>query len=48
MLLAYEVFVRLLKRDRRVELIAELNKDDIAAVEVSAWSPVSTISRRAL
>ncbi|MER9224579.1 hypothetical protein NKI39_02835 [Mesorhizobium sp. M0664] len=47
-LLAYEVFVRLLKRDRRVELIAELSKDDIPAVEASAWSRVSTISRRAL
>ncbi|MER8398219.1 type II toxin-antitoxin system Phd/YefM family antitoxin [Mesorhizobium sp. M0306] len=34
-LLAYEDFVRLSKRDRRVELTAELGTNEIAAVEAS-------------
>lgn len=34
-LLAYEDFVRLSKRDRRVELTAELSADEIAAVEAA-------------
>ncbi|MCT2581107.1 MAG: type II toxin-antitoxin system prevent-host-death family antitoxin [Mesorhizobium sp.] len=34
-LMAYEDFVRLSKRDRRVELTAELSADEIAAVEAS-------------
>ncbi|WP_376705453.1 type II toxin-antitoxin system Phd/YefM family antitoxin [Mesorhizobium sp. ISC25] len=38
-LLAYEDFVRLSKRDRRVELTAELGADDIAAVEASEMEP---------
>jgi prevent-host-death family protein len=38
-LLAYEDFVRLSKRDRRVELTAELSADEIAAVEVSEMEP---------
>ncbi|RWP27128.1 type II toxin-antitoxin system Phd/YefM family antitoxin [Mesorhizobium sp.] len=38
-LLAYEDFVRLSKRDRRVELTAELNADEIAAVEASEMDP---------
>ncbi|TIN10654.1 type II toxin-antitoxin system Phd/YefM family antitoxin [Mesorhizobium sp.] len=38
-LLAYEDFVRLSKRDRRVELTAELSADDIAAVEASEMDP---------
>lgn len=39
MLLAYEDFVRLSKRDRRVELTAELSADEIAAVEASEMDP---------
>ncbi|RWN58328.1 MULTISPECIES: type II toxin-antitoxin system Phd/YefM family antitoxin [unclassified Mesorhizobium] len=38
-LLAYEDFVRLSKRDRRVELTAELSADEIAAVEASEMDP---------
>jgi prevent-host-death family protein len=38
-LLAYEDFVRLSKRDRRVELTAELTADEIAAVEASEMEP---------
>jgi prevent-host-death family protein len=38
-LLAYEDFVRLSKRDRRVELTAELSADEIAAVESSEMEP---------
>ncbi|TIS55798.1 MAG: type II toxin-antitoxin system Phd/YefM family antitoxin [Mesorhizobium sp.] len=38
-LLAYEDFVRLSKRDRRVELTAELGADEIAAVEASEMEP---------
>ncbi|MCF6109145.1 type II toxin-antitoxin system Phd/YefM family antitoxin [Mesorhizobium muleiense] len=38
-LLAYEDFVRLSKRDRRVELTAELSADEIAAVEASERDP---------
>jgi prevent-host-death family protein len=38
-LLAYEDFVRLSKRDRRVELTAELSADEIAAVEASEMEP---------
>ncbi|MER9952595.1 type II toxin-antitoxin system Phd/YefM family antitoxin [Mesorhizobium sp. M0047] len=38
-LLAYEDFVRLLKRDRRVELTAELSADEVAAVEASEMEP---------
>jgi prevent-host-death family protein len=34
-LLAYEDFVRLSKRDRRVEMTEELSADEIAAVEAS-------------
>ncbi|MQX75918.1 type II toxin-antitoxin system Phd/YefM family antitoxin [Sinorhizobium medicae] len=34
-LLAYEDFVRLSKRDRRVELTAELSAEEIAAFEAS-------------
>ncbi|MER9856311.1 MULTISPECIES: type II toxin-antitoxin system Phd/YefM family antitoxin [unclassified Mesorhizobium] len=38
-LLAYEDFVRLSKRDRRVEPTAELSADEIAAVEASEMEP---------
>ncbi|TJW42779.1 MAG: type II toxin-antitoxin system Phd/YefM family antitoxin [Mesorhizobium sp.] len=38
-LLAYEDFVRLSKRDRRVGLTAELGADEIAAVEASEMEP---------
>ncbi|UVK49053.1 type II toxin-antitoxin system Phd/YefM family antitoxin (plasmid) [Mesorhizobium sp. AR07] len=38
-LLAYEDFVRLSKRDRRVELTAELSADEIAAVEAAEMEP---------
>ncbi|WP_192385090.1 type II toxin-antitoxin system Phd/YefM family antitoxin [Mesorhizobium silamurunense] len=38
-LLAYEDFVRLSKRDRRVDLTAELSADEIAAVEASEMEP---------
>ncbi|MER9248341.1 type II toxin-antitoxin system Phd/YefM family antitoxin [Mesorhizobium sp. M0590] len=38
-LLAYEDFVRLSKRDRRVDLTAELGSDEIAAVEASEMEP---------
>ncbi|MER9312247.1 type II toxin-antitoxin system Phd/YefM family antitoxin [Mesorhizobium australicum] len=38
-LLAYEDFVRLSKRDRRVELTADLSADEIAAVEASEMEP---------
>ncbi|MER8589929.1 type II toxin-antitoxin system Phd/YefM family antitoxin [Mesorhizobium sp. M1338] len=38
-LLAYEDFVRLSKRDRRVELTAELGANEIAAVEASEMEP---------
>jgi len=38
-LLAYEDFVRLSKRDRRVELTAQLGADEIAAVEASEMEP---------
>ncbi|BCH19921.1 hypothetical protein MesoLjLa_67720 (plasmid) [Mesorhizobium sp. L-2-11] len=39
MLLAYEDFVRLSKRDRRVELTTELSADEIAAVEAAEMEP---------
>mgnify|MGYP001001616378 CR=1 FL=1 len=38
-LMAYEDFVRLSKRDRRVELTAELSADEIAAVEAAEMEP---------
>ncbi|UVK57279.1 type II toxin-antitoxin system Phd/YefM family antitoxin (plasmid) [Mesorhizobium sp. AR02] len=38
-LLAYEDFVRLSKRDRRVELTTELSADEIAAVEAAEMEP---------
>ncbi len=38
-LIAYEDFVRLSKRDRRVELTAELSADEIAAIEASEMEP---------
>ncbi|MER9174374.1 type II toxin-antitoxin system Phd/YefM family antitoxin [Mesorhizobium sp. M0955] len=38
-LLAYEDFVRLSKRDRRVDLTAELSADEIAAVEAVEMEP---------
>ncbi|MER8396178.1 type II toxin-antitoxin system Phd/YefM family antitoxin [Mesorhizobium sp. M1340] len=43
-LLAYEDFVRLLKRDRRVELTAELGADEVAALEASEMEPESSSS----
>ncbi|TIO04089.1 type II toxin-antitoxin system Phd/YefM family antitoxin [Mesorhizobium sp.] len=38
-LLAYEDFVRLSKRDRRVELTTELSADEITAVEATEMEP---------
>ncbi|WP_376706173.1 type II toxin-antitoxin system Phd/YefM family antitoxin (plasmid) [Mesorhizobium sp. ISC25] len=38
-LLAYEDFIRLSKRDRRVELTTELSADEIAAVEAAEMEP---------
>lgn len=43
-LLAYEDFVRLSKRDRRVELTAELSADESPRSKQSKWSRASTIS----
>ncbi len=38
-LLAYEDYVRLAKRDRRVELSSDLSDDDLAAIEASRMEP---------
>ena len=38
-LMAYEDFIRLSKRDRRVQLTAELSDAEIVAVEVSEMTP---------
>lgn len=38
-LLAYEDFVRLSKRDRRIDLTTELSADEIAAVEAVELEP---------
>jgi prevent-host-death family protein len=38
-LMAYEDFVRLSKRDRRVQLTSELSEEEIAAVEASEMEP---------
>jgi prevent-host-death family protein len=38
-LMAYEDFVRLSKRDRRVQLTADLTEDEIEAVERSEMEP---------
>ncbi|AGA08318.1 type II toxin-antitoxin system Phd/YefM family antitoxin [Sinorhizobium meliloti] len=38
-LLAYEDYLRLSRRDRRVEATADLSDDDIAAVEKSEMEP---------
>lgn len=38
-LIAYEDYLRLMKRDRYAELTAELSDDDIAAVEASQMEP---------
>lgn len=38
-LIAYEDYLRLSRRDRRVEETAELSDDDIAAVEKSEMEP---------
>lgn len=35
-LLAYEDYLRLMRRERRVELTATLTKDDLAAVEAAS------------
>ncbi len=35
-LMAYEDYLRLTKRDRRVELTSALGEDDLAAIEASA------------
>ena len=35
-LMAYEDYLRLTKRDRRVELTSSLGEDDLAAIEASA------------
>jgi prevent-host-death family protein len=41
-LMAYEDFVRLSKRDRRVQRTDELSAEDIAAVEASEITPGDT------
>ncbi|NTE56992.1 type II toxin-antitoxin system Phd/YefM family antitoxin [Agrobacterium tumefaciens] len=38
-LIAYEDYVRLAKRDRRVELSTTLGEDDLAAIEASQMEP---------
>ncbi|XNO42145.1 type II toxin-antitoxin system Phd/YefM family antitoxin (plasmid) [Sinorhizobium meliloti] len=38
-LLAYEDYLRLARRDRRVEATADLSDDDLAAVEKSEMEP---------
>ncbi len=38
-LMAYEDYVRLAKRDRRVDLTADLRDEDIAAIEASTMEP---------
>lgn len=38
-LIAYEDYVRLAKRDRRVELSTTLGDDDLAAIEASQMEP---------
>lgn len=38
-LIAYEDYVRLAKRDRRVELSSNLSDDDLAAIEASQMEP---------
>lgn len=38
-LMAYEDFVRLAKRDRRVQLTADLSEADISAIEKSEMAP---------
>jgi len=38
-LMAYEDFIRLSKRDRRVQLTAELSDAEIVAVEASEMTP---------
>jgi prevent-host-death family protein len=38
-LLAYEDYVRLAKRDRQVELSSDLSDDDLAAIEASRMEP---------
>ncbi|NTF22758.1 type II toxin-antitoxin system Phd/YefM family antitoxin [Agrobacterium rubi] len=38
-LIAYEDYVRLAKRDRRVELSSDVNDDDLAAIEASQMEP---------
>ena len=38
-LIAYEDYVRLAKRDRRVELSSDLSDDDLAAIETSRMEP---------
>ncbi|CKY25954.1 prevent-host-death family protein [Mycobacterium tuberculosis] len=40
-LMAYEDFVRLSKRERRVQRTVDLNEADIAAVEASEMAPGS-------
>ncbi|BCH62661.1 antitoxin (plasmid) [Agrobacterium vitis] len=38
-LIAYEDYVRLAKRDRRVELSSDVSDDDLAAIEASQMEP---------
>ncbi|MBB1251713.1 type II toxin-antitoxin system Phd/YefM family antitoxin [Rhizobium sp. G21] len=38
-LMAYEDYIRLAKRDRRVELTTSLDDDELAAVEASTMEP---------
>jgi prevent-host-death family protein len=43
-LIAYEDYLRLARRDRRVEATAELSGDELAAVENPKWRRASIIS----
>lgn len=38
-LIAYEDYLRLMKRDRQVELTADLTDDELAAIETSEMEP---------
>lgn len=38
-LIAYDDYIRLKKRDRQVELTADLRDDDLAAIEASEMEP---------
>ncbi len=43
-LLAYEDYLRLMRRERCVELTGTLTEDDLAAVEAASWKQALSIS----